>query len=378
MRLALVVTGGLHPSGRDQIIPAWLWLVERLAREHDVHGFVVRHLSEPATYALRGATVHDLGRPEGTWAQWKALRSSLVRHGPFDVIHGFWVDPGGLLASIAGRRLGIPSLVTCDSGEFTALVGLAYGLQRTLRGRAMVAVACRLATHVHVTTVFMERLAQSYGYRVMRIPLGVDLRHVTAPAARAEGPPWRLLQVASLNRIKDQSTLLHALALARRSIDVTLDLVGEDTLDGHLQRLAVALGVAEAVTFHGLVPHDALACFHRAAHVYVQSSRHEAGGIAVLEAAAAGVPIVGSRVGYVSDWDPHAAAGVVPGDAQTLAAAIVGLLRDPERRGALARAARDLAVEHDADWSARRMIALYASLARPRAGGLTSGDLQPR
>jgi glycosyltransferase involved in cell wall biosynthesis len=362
MRIALVVTGGLHPSGRQEVMPAWLWLIERLALVHEVHAFVLRHLPQATTYPLVGATVHDLGRPSGRWSQWQALRSALRATGSFDVIHGFWVDPNGLVAAIAGRRLSIPSVVTCDSGEFTALPGIAYGLQRTSRGRVAVALACRLATRVHVTTAFMESLARAHGYDVVRIPIGVDLSRVAAPGARPEGPPWRLLQVASLNPVKDQTTLLQAVAIARRSMDVRLDLVGEDTLDGHLQRAAAQLGIAGAISFHGFVPHDALAPFHRAAHLYVQSSLHEAAGAAVLEAAAAGVPVVGTRVGYVSDWDGRAAVAVSPGDPEALAKAILRSLANPAERTALADAARQFAVAHDVGWTANALSALYQSL----------------
>lgn len=360
--MAIVLTGGLHPSGREEVMPAWLWLIDRLARTHDVHAFVLRHLPRATTYRLGGATVHDLGRPSGRWSQWTALRSALAYHGPFDLIHGFWVDPGGLAAAIAGRRLQIPSVVTCDSGEFTALPEIDYGLQRTARGRAAVALTCRLTTRVHVTTRFMESLAMSHGYRVITIPIGVDLQRVAAPAERVGGPPWRLLQVASLNRVKDHSTLLRALALARQTLDARLDLVGEDTLGGALQREAVAVGIAGAVAFHGFIPHDELVRFHRTAHLYVQSSRHEAAGIAVLEAAAAGIPVVGTRVGYVSDWHPHAAVAVPPGDPSALAGAIVRLLRDLPGRQAIAGAARQFAVQHDVEWSGHELGALYESL----------------
>jgi len=373
MKLALIVTGGLHPSGRVEVMPSWLSLVERLARDHNVHAFVLRHLDRPATYVLAGAQIHDLGRPHGRWSQWKALRRALSEYGPFDLIHGFWVDPGGLLAALAGRQLSVPSVVTCDSGEFTALPDIEYGLQRTARGRAVVALACRLATRVHVTTKFMASLAARHGCDVMRIPIGVDrarfnpqhhpgLSERRESNGRADGPPWTLLQVASLNRVKDHSTLLRAFAAVRQSLDVHLDLVGEDTLGGALQREAAALGVAGRVRFHGFVPNDALGPFHERAHLYVQSSRHEAGGVAVLEAAVAGVPIAGTCVGYVSDWAPHAAIAVTPGDQIALADAIVKLLRDSEKRSAIASAAREFALKHDADWTARELGKLYGSI----------------
>ena len=126
MKLAIVVPGGLHPSGRDQVVPSWLALFERLAHSHDIHAFALKHLAQPQSYSLRGFTVHDLGRPSAPFgltrrAQERALSRALDEHGPFDLIHGFHADPAGQLAARAGRRLGIPSVVTCDSGEFVAL-----------------------------------------------------------------------------------------------------------------------------------------------------------------------------------------------------------------------------------------------------------------
>src|SRR6185503_3111717 len=107
MRIAFVVKGGLHPSGRHEVTPVLLALLERLAARHAVHAYTTHHLAEPCTYQLRGATVHDLGRPGGTsrlarWWQWRALRAALAQEEPYDVFHGFWVDPGGLLATLAG------------------------------------------------------------------------------------------------------------------------------------------------------------------------------------------------------------------------------------------------------------------------------------
>ena len=367
MKIAIVVTGGLHPSGSQQVVQAWLWLIQRLSAANEVHAFALRHLPEPAQYQLAGATIHDLGRPEGRWAQWKALHRALTTVGPFDVIHGFWADPAGALAAVAGRRLGIPSVVTCDSGEFSSIPAIGYGSQQSAPGRAAVALACRLATRVHVTTRFMETRAASYAAHVARIPIGVDLESISAPASRSDGPPWRLLQVASLNRVKDQSTLLEAVAVARRSISIKLDLVGEDTLGGKLQREATSHGLSGSVTFHGFQPHDAVMRFYRSAHMYVQSSRHEGGGISVLEAAAARLPIVGTRVGHVSDLEPHAAVAVPPGDAHALADAIVRTLRDALGRRTISARASQFAESHDANWTAQQMLALYESLNRPQS-----------
>jgi glycosyltransferase involved in cell wall biosynthesis len=367
MRVAWVLAGGLHPSGREQMTPAIFHLLDRLARRHDVHAFTVRHLPQPATYTLAGVHVHDLGRPRdhgslGRWSETRPLLASMTEHGPFDVVHGYQADPG-VLAAWAGRRLDIPSIVTCDSGEFVAIPEIDYGMQRSLRTRALVAAAYRLATRVHVTTKSMEALARARGYRVVQIPFGVDVSALAGVPARNEGPPWGLLNVGSLNRVKDHRTLIDAIAIAAREIDVSLDIVGEDTLGGSIQRHAQDRNVADRVRFHGYVPFDELSAFYGGAHLYVHSSRHEAAGAVFLEAAASALPIVSARVGYAADWTPAGAVVVDPANPSALGRAIVDTLTDAASRARLAATAYAFSMKHDVDWTATELEELYASLS---------------
>jgi glycosyltransferase involved in cell wall biosynthesis len=99
------------------------------------------------------------------------------------------------------------------------------------------------------------------------------------------------------------------------------------------------------------------------AHVYVQSSRHEAAGVSVLEAAAAGVPTVGTSVGYVADWAPDAAAAVPAGDATAMARQIAALLDDPAARMALGARAHASSAAFTAADTAAAFDALYRSVA---------------
>ena len=133
MKIAVVMTGGLHPSGREQIIPRYLNLFSTMARHHEVHAFILRHLRSATTYDLDGIVVHDLGSPSarlglGRWAQWRSLERAMKLAGPFDVVHGVWADPAGLAAGLAGRTFVIPSVVECTSGEFVAHHDIGYGL----------------------------------------------------------------------------------------------------------------------------------------------------------------------------------------------------------------------------------------------------------
>ena len=103
----------------------------------------------------------------------------------------------------------------------------------------------------------------------------------------------------------------------------------------------------------------------RGAALHVLTSHHDAGPIAVLEAAACGVPTVGTAVGHVADLAalPEPGAVAVPSrDPAVLAAAMVALLRDRPRRDALAHSAQRWAEQHDADFTADCFDVLYRRL----------------
>jgi glycosyltransferase involved in cell wall biosynthesis len=370
MKIAVVVPGGLHPSGEKEVVPSWLALFERLAKSHEIHAFALRHLHQPTTYSLLRFTVHDLGRPSlpfgfTRWAQQRALSFALAKHGPFDLIHGFYADPAGQLAATAGRRLNIPSIVTCDSGEFVSMPRINYGSQRTSSGRKAVSDACALATKVHVCTSYMGALANTHGVAATVIPL----TSVTSQAAtirwqsqRPASDVFRIIQVASLSRVKNQRLLIDSLPIVREKIDAHLDLVGEDTLRGELQKHAAAIGIAEDVTFHGFLPQARVLELLSRADLYVQSSLHEAAGVSVLEAAAAGVPVLGTLAGYVADWSPTKAMALGDAIPESVADAILTLHADPDRRRSMAALARTFSIAHDATWSAAQFDRLYRSL----------------
>jgi len=370
MKIAVVVPGGLHPSGQQQVVPSWLALLERLAKSHTIHAFALKHLEKPQTYSLRGFTVHDLGRPSAPlgltrWAQERALTRALDEHGPFDLIHGFYADPAGQLAARAGKRLQIPSLVTCDSGEFVSIPSIKYGSQRTARGRKAVREACALASKVHVCTSFMGALAAAQGVSATVIPLtSVTSRAATIkrPAARRESETFRIIQVASLSLVKNQRLLIDALKIVRQKVNAEVDLIGEDTLNGELQKHAAQTGVDAHVTFHGFLPqHRVLEILSRA-DLYVQTSLHEAAGVSVLEAAAAGVPALGTLAGYVADWSPTKAMSLGDAIPESLADAILTLHADADRRRSIAALARTISIAQDATWSAAQFDQLYRKL----------------
>jgi glycosyltransferase involved in cell wall biosynthesis len=203
------------------------------------------------------------------------------------------------------------------------------------------------------------------GVSATRIPLGVDVTTWAPRSPRRREPDERarLIHVASLNRVKDQATLLHAMRLlAQDGVPFALDIVGEDTLDGEIQKLARRLGLDAQVTFHGYRTPLQLRPFFDAAHLNLVTSRHEAGPLVLLEAAIAGVPSVSTDVGHASEWAPRAAWCVPVGDAPALARAVRILIGAEDQRLQLAERAQELALREDAVHGAALFEATYQRL----------------
>lgn len=367
-RIALVVPGGVDRSGEYRVIPALLALIERLSAHNDVHVFALKQEAEAGSWDLAGARIHNIGSRRTRTRAMLAI-AALHRSRAFDVVHAIWSGACGEVAVTAARILGIPSVVHVAGGELVALREIGYGGRLNWRGRLREALVLRGATAVTAASAALIQALARLGVPAQRLPLGVDLASWPRrdPVARDVGRPARLIQIASLNRVKDQSTLLRALAaLHAAHINFEMDIVGDDTLHGEIQALAEQLGLSGCVRFRGFLTQRQLRPVVEAADLMIISSRHEAGPLALLEAAVAGVPAVGTAVGHVAEWAPQAAVAVPIGDSCALAAAIRRLLHDEELRLRIAREALQRAAREDADYTAAGFQRLYASLPTRR------------
>lgn len=221
------------------------------------------------------------------------------------------------------------------------------------------------------------------GTPVHLLPNGVDAARfasaddLQAGAARAWlGVPSGarlLLCVARIDPQKGQHVLLEAAArLAGAGQDVHVALVGHPTRPDHLQRLRRdgergalrgRLHVVEGLRFSD----PRLPALFRAADVFVLPSLHEPFGIVVLEAWAAGRPVVASRVGGIPTFAVHGESALLvpPGDAPALADAVGRVLSDPALAGRLAAAGGRL-VRERYDWArvTDELLAVYERAAR--------------
>ena len=174
---------------------------------------------------------------------------------------------------------------------------------------------------------------------------GARARHRRALAARYRldpGRPW-LLAVAMMregDKLASYRALARALAMLDDA-DWTLLVVGDGPARGHVETAFAPFGPTR-VRFAGAEDPDALAPFHAAADLLVWPAHREAYGMAILEAQAAGLPVVAGRTGGVGEivCDGETGRLVDGADPAAFAAAVRDLLREPGLREAMGAAAR--------------------------------------
>ncbi len=347
MKIGLL-TPGFSADENDWCIPVLYNLVRELAREHEIHVFTLRYPHRAGTYRFHGATIHALGGAARAGVAripliFRALTAILgaARRKPFALLHAFWADEPGFLAVFAGGMLQIPRVVTLMGGELIGLREIGYGGQLSVVNSALTGYALRGASAVTAGSAYLAQIAKAQfpDIPVQVLPLGVDTDLFHPPAGKMSPlfPPnqTHLLHAASLVPVKDQSTLLRALArVAQTHPNVHLHLLGDGPLRPQLEQLAQDLHLTSRLTFHGSRPHHETPAFYQSADLCVLSSRFESQGMVVLEAAACGVTTIGTAVGILPEIVPSEQ--IVPvGDVEALALAITSVLGDPVRRRAL-------------------------------------------
>ncbi len=291
-----------------------------------------------------------------------ATLSPLVRRA--DVTHAHSAKAGflaRLAAGVQGRSR--RSVFTPHAWSFWAADGV--------RRRAYTALERRAAHWCRVILVVSEHerdtgLAAGIGrpeqYRV--VPNGVDLEAFSAEPDPVAG---RVLTVGRLSAQKRPDLALRAFALVREGrAGAELHIAGGGPWLERTEALARDLGVAHDVRFLGL-RNDVPALLSRAA-CFVLSSDYEGCPLSVIEAMAAGVPVVATRVGGVPELIAHGRSGLLvePGDPEAIAGAIAGLLDDPARARALGEEARRVACSR---LSRDRMVADVRAVYEEITGG---------
>jgi glycosyltransferase involved in cell wall biosynthesis len=274
----------------------------------------------------------------------------------------------GVYGAVAARRAGSRHIITMHGGRYYAERGRRRAALRWAARRSAALVAVSEATARDLRTTL--RLSDD---AVQVVHNGIPFREGNRSSLRSElalaADDLLIVAVGNLYPVKGHAVLLRALGELRRSgttasVPWRLAIAGRGEEEEKLRMLAADQGIADRVALLGFrkdVP-DILA----AADVFVMPSLSEGLPLALVEAMAAGLPVVVSDVGGVSEV---AVAGreailVPPGDPARLAAGVATLLRDSGARSALGTAAHERAVR---DFSVSTMCEAYERLYRGAA-----------
>lgn len=338
------------------------WLAEaEAARGHDVHVVCV----------TAGGPLLDRLPPElrrRTWVAGKRARfdatvlwrlTKILERLQPDVVHTHLFTSLSW-GTVAARAAGVPVVVHTQHAVHDDAHAYLPAVRRTLAPFLDAIVGCNEAT---VTDLVDRDYAP--GVRTLAIDNGIPL--AGRPTASLDGQPFHVGTVGRMVPIKGQRFLVDAIAtLHREGVPVRLTLMGDGPLWDDLHAQVADLGLADVVTFAGRVDDvpDRLATLD----TFVLPSLSEAMPMALLEAGAAGLPlVVTSGGGGRTLLDAGAGGAVVaPGDADALAGALRDLatlsVRKRRRLGEQSRAT--VLAGYDAQVMADRYLALYEDLLR--------------
>ena len=268
----------------------------------------------------------------------------------------------GLLAR-AARRAGARVLLHVHSG--LAQTWLTTRSRRVLAGRVLGA-ADRL---IVVTEGSRAALAAALGAeRVLLIDNGVEIEPSARPPAHQ---PPRILYVGVLSPRKGLIELSQAsFLLLERGVDHEVWLVGGTPEEGDAPEAEVRAAAGDRVRFLGVRPREDMPAIYREGDVFCLPSWYEGMPLSLLEAMAAGLPVVATAVGDVGRVVADSVTGrvIAVHDVSTLASALEILLRDPALRQRMGNAGRErVEADFDIQNTCARVDALYTELSRRSA-----------
>jgi glycosyltransferase involved in cell wall biosynthesis len=273
---------------------------------------------------------------------------SLVALRHVDVAHVFSASYWSFLlapapAMLAARALGRRVVLNYHSGEAE---------DHLARWGARVHPWLRLADEIVVPSEYLRGVFARFGYRVRVVRNVVETSHFRYRERTPLRP--RLLSTRNLDPYYRVDVVLEAFALLKaRHPDATLTVVGDGSEADRLRRLAASLGV-EGIRFVGRTAPAAMPALYENADIFVNASVVDNQPISILEAFAAGLPVVSTPTGDITGLVGDGERGLVipPNDPAALAKGIETLLEDPERALLLAHRARQEVEKHT--WPAVR------------------------
>lgn len=266
-----------------------------------------------------------------------------------DVIHANW-SVSGVVSGWAGKLLRKPLITTLRGEDVTRV-------KKSLLSKWALVTCLWLSDAVVTVSEAMAQTLRSgfprYANKVHFIPNGVEsslLSLKRSTGSRVDR--FRILTIGSLIPRKGIDTIIRSIAEVAEAAEVQLTVIGSGRLEDHLRRLAAELGVAERVEMIGAVAPSQIGHYLNAADVFILASHSEGRPNVVLEAMAAGVPVIATDIDGIRELVRDGRNGLLfhPNDHRGLCRQIRRLLESNDEREKISAAGRRFIVDSGLTW----------------------------
>jgi len=303
--------------------------------------------------------------PLGEWIELFFVAFPLRGGRKYDVIHAHFGPNGQMAVRLRQAGFLTGSIVTSFHGYDANVVpnALGAGYYRTLfrQGEAFI-----------VSSLFIRNRLLQLGLaaqKIHHIAVGIDVAKWGFHIRKVGGRPV-IISVGRLVEVKGFSYAIAAMSLVKEQFpDVLYRLVGEGPLRVQLEQQVAALGLQHRVLFCGIKSEVELIKAFRDADLFVMPSVHiengaeEGQGMVLLEAQAAGLPVVATRSGGIPESVPEGKYLVAEKDVNALAQAMVECLQSCQQQGYDGSEGYNFVRRYfDIDALNRKLLDLYSGL----------------
>ena len=289
-----------------------------------------------------------------------------VRQFQPDIVQVFFGIPSGPIGWLLNRVYGLPYVVFLggrdvprpnpDPPYYRLLYGVLAPAIKSIWNHAIRVVACSDG---------LRQLALKFAPKaqISVIPDGIDLTKFRPVQREVEPEVVRILTIGRLIPRKGMQFLLRALPdiIQNAKRDFEIEIVGDGPYREELVNLATKLKVSHKLNFVGTVPYENLAKRYQEADIFALCSLAEGMPLVVLEAMASGLPIVASRVQGIEDLVDENGYLFKPGDWHSLAAKLVPLINDGQKRIEMGRKSINRVQKYDWENIANAYLEIYES-----------------
>ena len=222
------------------------------------------------------------------------------------------------------------------------------------------------AEHVQTPSLYMKEFFSKQGIKMHYIPNSINLQQF--PYGRNNMKSHSLLWVRAFDKIYNPDLAVKALSEVKKTIhDATLTMVGPDKgLLGQTKALVAKLDLNSSVRFTGPIQNTELYSYYQTHEVFLNTTSYESFGVAVLEAAACGIPVVSTAVGEIPYlWKNEENMLIVDTmKPEDFSVAIIRLFKSQELSEKISIKAREKAEDFDWEKIRHNWIILFSDLGK--------------